>query len=166
MPRIHKELKLPSCSESLSTLEMFVDEICEAYYITNSYYGNILMAVLEAVKNAIQHGNKNNPDKEVKVSFKSVPNGLCFKIKDQGNGFNFLDVPNPLEVADGQLEKTGKGIFLIRSLADQVSYNPKGNVIEIVFFISTINQETTLNRISQMHQYFEKQKITGVKPTM
>jgi len=54
--------------------------------------------------------------------------------------------------------KVGKGIFLIRSLADHVSYNSKGNVVEIVFNISSINQETTLNRISQVHQYFNKQK--------
>ena len=158
MNRIFKELKIPSSNESLTKVENFVDEICEAYYITNSYYGNILMAILEAVKNAILHGNKNNPDRPVKISFKSVPNGLCFSIKDQGDGFDFRNIPNPVETGDSLAENVGKGIFLIRSLADQVSYNSKGNVVEIVFFISTINQETTLNRISQIHRYFNKQK--------
>ena len=57
MNRIRKELKVYSRNESLAKVENFVDEICEAYYITNSYYGNILMAILEAVKNAILHGN-------------------------------------------------------------------------------------------------------------
>ena len=158
MNRIFKELKIPSSNKNLTRVENFVDEICEAYYITNSYYANILMAILEAVKNAILHGNKNNPDKQVKISFKSVPNGLCFSIKDQGDGFDFRNVPNPIEADDSLAEKVGKGIFLIRSLADQVSYNSKGNVVEIVFFISSINQETTLNRISQIHRYFNKQK--------
>ena len=158
MNRIFKELKIPSSNESLTKVENFVDEICEAYYITNSYYGNILMAILETVKNAILHGNKNDPGKQVKITFKSVPNGLCFTIKDQGDGFNFRNIPNPIEAADGLAENAGKGIFLIRSLADQVSYNSKGNVVEVVFFISTINQETTLNRISQIHRYFNKQK--------
>jgi serine/threonine-protein kinase RsbW len=158
MNRIFKELKIPSSNESLTKVEKFVDEICEAYYITNSYYGNILMAILEAVKNAILHGNKTNPDKHVKISFKSVPNGLCFSIKDQGDGFDFRNVPNPIEAGNGLAEDVGKGIFLIRSLADQVSYNSKGNVVKIVFFISSINQETTLNRISQIHRYFNKQK--------
>jgi serine/threonine-protein kinase RsbW len=158
MTRICKELKVYSSNESLAKVENFVDEICEAYYITNSYYGNILMAILEAVKNAILHGNKSNPEKLVKINFRSIPNGLCFTIKDQGEGFNFRNIPNPIEVTDEQAENVGKGIFLIRSLADQVSYNSKGNVIEIVFFISSINQETTLNRISQIHQYFNKQK--------
>jgi serine/threonine-protein kinase RsbW len=158
MSRIFKEIRIPSSSESLSMVENFVDEICEAYYITNSYYSNILIAILEGVKNAILHGNKKNPEKQVKLSFKSVPNGLCFTIKDQGDGFNFRNVPSPIEAAEGQTENVGKGIFLICSLADQVSYNSKGNVVEIVFFISSINQETTLNRISQVHRYFNKQK--------
>jgi serine/threonine-protein kinase RsbW len=158
MNRICKEIRILSNSESLTKVETFVDEICEDYYITNSYYGNILMAILEAVKNAIIHGNKKNPEKQVRLSFKSVPNGLCFTIKDQGDGFDFRNVPSPIEVGDGLTENIGKGIFLIRSLADQVSYNSKGNVIEIIFFISSINQETTLNRISQIHRYFNKQK--------
>ena len=158
MGRLSKELKISSTNESMTRVENFVDEVCEAYYITNSYYGNILVAILEAVKNAILHGNKNNPEKQVKISFKSVPNGLCFTIRDQGEGFNFRNVPNPIDVPDGQAGTVGKGIFLIRTLADQVSYNSKGNIVEIVFFISTINQETTLNRISQMQRYFSKQK--------
>jgi serine/threonine-protein kinase RsbW len=158
MSRICKEIRIPSTMEGLSRVENFVDEICETYYITNSYYGNILMAILEAVKNAIIHGNKLNPEKQVKLSFRSVPNGLCFTIKDQGNGFDFRNVPSPIDVAEGSVENIGKGVFLMRSLADQVSYNTKGNVVEIVFFISSINQETTLNRISQLHRYFNKQK--------
>jgi serine/threonine-protein kinase RsbW len=158
MGRICKELMIPSCNEGLTKVENFIDEICETYYITNSYYGNILMAILEAVKNAMIHGNKNNPEKLVKLSFKGVPNGLCFTIKDQGDGFDYRNVPNPIEADEGIEENIGRGIFLIRSLADQVSYNPKGNVVEIIFFISSINQETTLNRISQIHRYFSKQK--------
>src|SRR5271157_6026799 len=126
MTRIVKELKISSSKESLTKVESFVEEICEAYYITNSYYGNILVAILESVKNAIIHGNKNNPDKLVRISFKSIQNGLCFRISDQGKGFDFRNVQNPLDAEDSLAENVGKGIFLIRSLADHVSYNSKG----------------------------------------
>ena len=128
------------------------------YYITNSYYGNISVAIMEAVKNAIIHGNSNDQLKYVKISFKSIQNALSFRIADQGNGFDFRNVKSPIDVDEKSAENVGKGIFLIRSLADQVSYNSKGNIIEIIFLISSINQETTLNRISQIHQYFKKQK--------
>jgi serine/threonine-protein kinase RsbW len=158
MSRIFKELTIPSSTENLVRVEKFVDEICEAYYITNSYYGNILVAIMEAVKNAIVHGNKRDSRKKVKISFKSIPDGLCFTISDQGEGFDFRNVPNPLDMDESHAENAGKGIFLIRSLADKISYNSKGNLVEIVFSISSINQETSLNRISYLHGYFSKQK--------
>jgi serine/threonine-protein kinase RsbW len=158
MIKTFKEIRISSTNESLGEVEKFIDEICDTYYITNSYYGNILMAILEAAKNAIVHGNKNNPEKKVKICFKSIQNGLCFTITDQGNGFDFRNIQNPVEAECSFSENIGKGIFLIRSLADHVSYNSKGNVVKIVFDISSINQETTLNRISQIHQYFNKQK--------
>jgi len=158
MNRIFRELKISSNSDCLAKVENFIDEICETYYITNSYYGNILMAILEAVKNAIIHGNESNASKEVRITFKSISNGLCFTIKDQGKGFDFHNIPSPVDENNGFSERTGKGIFLIRSLADKVSYNNKGNVVEIIFFISSLNQETTLDRISQIHHYFNKQK--------
>jgi serine/threonine-protein kinase RsbW len=158
MNRIYKELKISSNKESLAKVEKFIDEICDKYYITNSYYGNISVAIMEAVKNAIIHGNSNDQLKYVKISFKSIQNALSFRIADQGNGFDFRNVKSPIDVDEKSAENVGKGIFLIRSLADQVSYNSKGNIIEIIFLISSINQETTLNRISQIHQYFKKQK--------
>jgi serine/threonine-protein kinase RsbW len=158
MSRIFKELTIPSNIDDLTRVEIFVEEICESYYITNSYYGNILVAILEAVKNAIIHGNKKDRRKKVKIAFKSGTNGLCFTISDQGEGFDFRNVPNPLETDENNPESAGKGIFLIRSLADKVSYNTKGNLVEIVFSISSINQETSLDRISQVHRYFSKQK--------
>ena len=158
MNKIFRELRIPSRNESLTKVESFVDEICESYYITNSYYGNVLMAIIEAVRNAIVHGNKNDPDKQVTIIFKSVPKGLCFTIKDQGEGFDFRNIPSPIEAENGLHELVGNGIYLIRSLADHIAYNSKGNVVEIIFFISSINQETTLRRISQINQYFNKKK--------
>jgi serine/threonine-protein kinase RsbW len=157
MNNLYKELNIPSTINHLSKVEKFVEEICDAFYITNSYFGNILLSVEEAVKNAIIHGNIQDKNKAVRIIFQRIPNGLTFTITDEGDGFNFMAVPNPIETKT-EGESTGNGIFLIRSLADKVSYNPKGNQVEIVFYISSISQETTLNRISKMNQYFTKQK--------
>ena len=158
MNRLYKELRIASRPEDLTKVERFVEEICDAYYITNSYYGNILLAIEEAVKNAIVHGNKLNPAKEVIITFTSQTNSLCFIISDQGAGFDINALPDPLAVDDAAIEHTGKGIFLIRSLADKMQFNPAGNQVEIVFYISSIYYETTLNRISQVNKYFQKQK--------
>ena len=143
---------------NMTKVEKFVEEISDMYYIHNSYFGNILLTIEEAVINAIKHGNKLDEKKNVQIIFTGNRNGLIFTIEDEGEGFNSKDIPNPLETDDNNTENIGKGIFLIRSLADKVVYNLKGNQVEISFNISGINHETTLNRLNLVHQYFIKQK--------
>ena len=157
MNNLYKELIIASTTNHLCKVEKFVEEICDAYYITNSYFGNILLSIGEAAKNAIIHGNMQDKNKSVRISFQRIPNGLSFTITDQGTGFNYWAVPNPIETKTDS-GNTGNGIFLIRTLADKVSDNAKGNQVEIEFYISSISQETTLNRINKMNHYFMKQK--------
>jgi serine/threonine-protein kinase RsbW len=153
-----KELKIPSALMNLSQIEKFVEEICDQHYLNDSYFGNILVAVEEAVKNAIIHGNKNDINKQVIITYHSGSRGLTFRIEDEGEGFDYSSVPDLLEYEESVSAKIGKGIFLIRALADNVSYNDAGNSVEITFDISSIYRETTLSRINKLHQYFEKQK--------
>jgi serine/threonine-protein kinase RsbW len=157
MNQLYRELTISSSLSNIYKVEKFVEEICDAYYITNSYFGNILLSVEEAVKNAIIHGNKSDRRKNVRIGFQRIHNGLSFTITDQGDGFDLLDVPNPMDEKNDS-QTRGTGIFLIRSLSDKVSFNSQGNQVEIVFYISSISQETTLNRISRVNQYFLKQK--------
>jgi len=153
-----KELKIPSALMNLSQIEKFVEEICDQHYLNDSYFGNILVAVEEAVKNAIIHGNKNDINKQVIITYHSGSRVLTFRIEDEGEGFDYSSVPDLLECEESVSAKIGKGIFLIRALADNVSYNDEGNSVEITFDISSIYRETTLSPINKLHQYFEKQK--------
>ena len=154
MKNYTKELKINSLQSNIAQVEKFVEEICDENYISNSYFGNIMLAIEEAVKNAIVHGNKEDSNKQVSLTFLRKKNGLSLTIEDEGEGFNLLDIPNPLDSDNA----SGTGIFLIRSLADKVNYNSIGNQVELIFTISSINQETTLNRISQLKRYFNRQK--------
>jgi serine/threonine-protein kinase RsbW len=154
MKNYTKKLKINSLQRNISQVEKFVEEICDENYISNSYFGNIMLAIEEAVKNAIVHGNKEDSKKQVCITYLRKKNGLSFTIEDEGRGFNLQDIPNPLD-SDNAL---GNGIFLIRSLADKVNYNSTGNQVELTFTISSINQETLLNRISQLKRYFNRQK--------
>jgi serine/threonine-protein kinase RsbW len=149
-----KELKINSLQSNIWQVERFIEEICADNYISQSYFGNIILAIEEAVKNAILHGNKLDSTKQVTITFQRKRGGLSFIIEDEGDGFNPQGIPNPLD-SD---ETKGNGVFLIRSLADKVSYNPVGNKVELTFTVSSINQETTLSRISQLKSYFNRQK--------
>jgi serine/threonine-protein kinase RsbW len=150
----HKELKINSLQSNLIQVERFVEEICDENYISDNYFGNIMLAIEEAVKNAMIHGNRQVVSKQVTLTCVKKKGEICFTIEDEGMGFDPAGIPNPLESEDFK----GNGLFLIRSLADKVSFNPSGNKIEISFTISSINQETTIRRISHLKSYFRKQK--------
>jgi len=158
MARQSNNLVISATMNEMPKVIWFVEEICDTYHLNETYYGNILVSMEEAVRNAILHGNKSDTRKKVYITSEWIRNGLKFKIEDEGEGFDFDSVPDPLEEAVTEEHRKGAGIFLMKTLSDQVKYNEKGNAVEIVFNISSIGQETTINRINQLKGYFKKQK--------
>ena len=77
----------------------------------------IEMAVHESVINAIWHGNKNDPSKQVWLRFQIFDDRLEIRVRDQGSGFDPGKVANPLE-EENLLNVSGRGIFLIRTFMD------------------------------------------------
>ncbi len=130
------ELDLPSSLDNLPQVEKFIDEACESYHIDQDLYGNILIAVTEAVNNAIQHGNQKDPEKTFTVSFEPEEElqKIRFRIEDEGDGFDHENVPDP--TAPENLEKPfGRGIFLMRNLADEVEFYDGGRIVELTFHL-------------------------------
>jgi serine/threonine-protein kinase RsbW len=60
-------LKIKSDIKEIHEVEKFVEDICDYYNINNSYFGNIIVAVSEAVENSIVHGNKQDPSKSINI---------------------------------------------------------------------------------------------------
>ena len=56
------QLSFPSKAENLNQVEILINDLCEKFEVSEDYYGNILIALTEAVNNAIHHGNKSNPN--------------------------------------------------------------------------------------------------------
>ena len=131
---VENKLRLRSDPKSLLSLESWINSLCESNYISVELYGNILISLSEAVNNAIIHGNKNIIDKETLVVASFTDGLLTFTVTDQGNGFNFQDLPDP--TLPENLEKPqGRGIFLMNHLSDGVVYEEPGNAVEISFKI-------------------------------
>lgn len=147
------QLIFPSLPENIHQVEKFVEDICDEYNINNTYFGNILVALTEAVENAIVHGNNKNPEKNVEIIFVSKPEGLSFTIKDEGKGFDINQIPDPTDLNVNPDEQKGRGIFLIKSLADEVNFLKNGKGVEILFKISSINNEIAVDRINQLKNY-------------
>ena len=83
--------------------------------------GRISMAVREATVNAVIHGNHYAPAKRVTVSFETTTSALRVIVSDEGQGLDPTTVPDPL-APENLLKQSGRGIFLIRSFMDEISF--------------------------------------------
>jgi serine/threonine-protein kinase RsbW len=125
-------LSIPSQIESLPIVETLIDDVCKKIGVHEEVYGNVLIAVTEAVNNAIVHGNQSSGNLSVDVGVYDESQSFLFEVKDKGNGFDHVNLPDP--TAPENIEKeNGRGIYLMRHLADEVVYNDKGNEVAIVF---------------------------------
>ena len=127
-----KELKISSDLGNLRIVENAIDEITSDEGISRTCYGKVWVAVLEAVNNAMAHGNEFAPDKFVYISLKREEDKFIITVEDEGPGFSPENVPDP--TLPENIEKPdGRGVFLIMKLADEIEFNEKGNMVTIVF---------------------------------
>jgi serine/threonine-protein kinase RsbW len=154
-----KRIIIPSSIANLHAVNHFIEEICDHYNIFNSYFSNILTAVTEAVVNAIEHGNRNDPYKHVEISFSTRNDGLCFTVSDQGVGFNPESLPDPTD--PGNDGSVGRGLFVMKSLADELVYSNGGSTVELFFSISGIDQELAVSRKEQVKNYLKALRKTS-----
>jgi serine/threonine-protein kinase RsbW len=77
------------------------------------------MAVRESVVNAVVHGNRYNANKKVRFSVVKDPQRFTVRVADEGEGFDYEDVPDPL-APENLMRSSGRGIFLIRSFVDEL----------------------------------------------
>ncbi|MGC9470421.1 MAG: ATP-binding protein [Bacteroidales bacterium] len=131
---MQRKINISSIPSNLRLVEMMVDEISNEQDFNSDMYGKILIATVEAVNNAIIHGNRSNPDKFVEVEFKMNNGELEIIVEDEGEGFDYESIPDP--TAPENIENIhGRGVFLIRQLSDEVVFNKKGKQIVMVFKI-------------------------------
>mgnify|MGYP001284741383 FL=1 len=126
------ELRFDSKPENIAVVERLIDQLSEQHSIIPEHYGNILIAMTEGVNNAIVHGNKLDPDKSVTVVCAVDDKNLVFRISDEGPGFDFDNLPDP--TAPENIEKPhGRGVFLMRHLADECVFEDDGRIVELTF---------------------------------
>lgn len=128
-------MQLASRIDSITIVENFIDKLSEKYSFSDETYANVITCISEAVINGIVHGNKEDPDKKVYINLEVIKDKrLVFTISDEGDGFDFNNLPDP--TAPENLENLrGRGVFIIKKLADQCIFNSKGNELELHFKI-------------------------------
>jgi serine/threonine-protein kinase RsbW len=129
---MYKRIKIGSSSSNIRIVEKAIDETTSEIGISQESYGKILVSTLEAVNNAILHGNSLIPEKivHIEISFKNQE--LKIKVTDEGPGFIPEKVPDPTKQENIETEN-GRGVFLMSHLADKIKYSKKGNSVTMYF---------------------------------
>jgi len=127
-------LQLPSTLESINELESLIEAIADKYQIGEDTFGNMMTCLNEVVNNAIVHGNKLDPNKKVIINVEIDNKRIMWTVTDEGSGFDYVHLADP--TAPENLENlSGRGVFIIKMLADQCVFNAAGNEVELLFKI-------------------------------
>lgn len=130
-----KELIIPSQPDCIRKVEEFIDEIRSALEFREDVYGNVMVAITEAVNNSIHHGNSLDSQKTVTIRCEAL-NVFRLKVEvlDEGPGFDPDLLKDP--TSEENLEKPGgRGVFLMRNLADEISFTDQGRRVQMIFNI-------------------------------
>jgi len=127
-----KRIKIESEVINLRIVENVIDEVTNEIGISQDNYGKILVSTLEAVNNAILHGNHSESEKFVHIEIVFKNNDLKIKVTDEGSGFRPEKVPDPT-IPENIETINGRGVFLMSRLADEIKYSKKGNAVILIF---------------------------------
>ena len=127
-------LTLSSKPKNIGRVEGFLKKIDRAAHLDEIQEHKLMIALTEAVNNAILHGNKSNEEKMVHVVCEVQEDGLLFTVTDQGKGFKPDAVANPLK-EENLLKESGRGIFLMRMLLDRVEFRRTREGMEVKLWL-------------------------------
>jgi hypothetical protein len=155
MKQDYRELVITGNKE-ITKLERFVEEICDYYNINNEYFGNILLATTEAA-GILFSLNESAEDGKVSITFDRNTKGLIFKIK---LGKEVDMVENAEDILDLEIRKhkLSRDIFIIKALTDEITISVNAKSIILVFYVSSMNYEKSLQRINQLKEYWTRKE--------
>ena len=113
----------------LKKVETFITDIFREYNLEKKYFNKVYVCISEAVVNSIKHGNKNDRNKSVSIEVNCDMHEINIMIEDEGNGFDLNQISDPTS-RENLKNESGRGIFIIKTLTNQIEYNEKGNRIQ------------------------------------
>jgi serine/threonine-protein kinase RsbW len=127
-----EKITIQSDIENLTVIENMVDTLSKRLGVSDEVYGKILVSTVEAVNNAIIHGNKGDVRKSVTVEISADGNIFEVTVTDQGKGFEYDSLPDPTRPENIE-NLHGRGVFLMRNLTDSLDFNESGNEVRMKF---------------------------------
>ncbi|GIV58311.1 MAG: ATPase [Rhodothermaceae bacterium] len=116
----------------LERVVSLAEEFARAHEPDEDFVYRVVLLTSEAFTNAIEHGNRLDPEKKVTVEFCAAPDRIEVWVEDQGPGFDREAVADPLK-QENLLENSGRGLFLIEQMADDVIFEKDGRRVGMIF---------------------------------
>jgi len=128
---INRSVVVGSTSSAIAGVRKQILSTLEANNFSQDDIFAVHLALEEAFLNALTHGNKMDPDKEIKIDYSVKSEKIEITMADEGNGFNPESVPDP-RLGENLYKTEGRGLFLVRAYMDMVEFNDRGNCVRMV----------------------------------
>lgn len=125
-------ISISSEISNIVKVENFVENFTDYFGLPSVLYGKISLSVIEAVNNAILSGNKRQPDKMVSLVAEKTDEQFKVTISDEGEGFDYEVIPDPT-LPDNINKVTGRGLYLMKTLSDELIFENGGSTVTLVF---------------------------------
>ena len=130
--KLHFSFQVKSSMDQITkSIQMFDDLLENNNCCCSRTKSELSTALSEALANAIIHGNKINPEKFVNLNIHIYKNKMILHIKDQGNGFDSKNLPDPL-APENIKKRSGRGVYLMSMLVDNVKFVRHKNGMEVI----------------------------------
>lgn len=107
-----------------STITAIISNLVKTYNFPQKKVGELSLILTEAIVNAIEHGNRNNFDKEIRINYLVCPSLVYISIEDEGNGFDYSRYEENQESA---------GLSILKMFSHAIAWNNRGNKVSIIF---------------------------------
>ena len=115
-------IEFPSKYEYLNVIDIVCGEISGDMGIKSDVANKIAISVIEACTNALEHGNKSAPEKNVRMVIKRDPDKIAIEVYDWGKGFDYKEylehIPDPSNIH----HLRGRGIYIMKEMMDNLSF--------------------------------------------
>ena len=131
-----ENIRIPASLEELHHVYSWADEHLAQTGIHESKRFDIMLALSEAVTNAIRHGCHSTSGKYVDIEVTITSNAVNISVHDCGKGFEPEAIPDPTK-EENLYTPNGRGVFLIKTLADDVQFNfgENGTTVNVKFVV-------------------------------
>jgi len=116
-----EEVALPSELEVLDSIDQATLKYSRLAGIDDATAAMVAIAAIEAVTNAVQHGNAGCGGREVKVRYEWEPGRIRITVHDEGKGFDLSCVLDPTD-PERCMASSGRGIYIMREVMDSVEF--------------------------------------------